>query len=142
MHKRVLITVNTTIADPSGEDDKMCFVTEGVLSKEENDFVVSYEESELTGLEGTTTTFRVGKDSVILARHGGVDSLMFFEVGKTHQTDYDTSYGSVKLGVTAKNLDVEFNESGGNIKVDYVLEYNRAYGGESSIDVNVRESFN
>ena len=142
MQKQVLITVNSTIDDPSGESDKMSFITEGILSKEDNDFIESYEESEITGLEGTTTTLRVGEKSVILVRHGSVDSLMLFEVGKTHQTDYDTSHGSITLGITAKNLDVDFNESGGNIKVDYVLEYNRAYGGKNTIDVNVRERFN
>lgn len=142
MEKQVLITVNSVIDDSSGETDKMCFITEGTLSKENDDFVVSYEESEVTGLDGTTTTLRVGKDSVTLTRHGSVDSMMLFEVGKTHLTDYDTSYGSVTLGITAKNLDVEFSESGGNIKVDYILEYNRAYGGKNSLDVSVRERNN
>ena len=66
MEKRVLITVNSVIDDASGENDKMSFITEGVLSKEDNDFIVSYEESEITGLDGTTTIFRVNKDSVTL----------------------------------------------------------------------------
>ncbi|MGI6050061.1 MAG: DUF1934 domain-containing protein [Acetivibrionales bacterium] len=142
MQKQVLITVNSTIDDPSGERDKMSFVTEGILIKEDNEYIVSYEESEITGLKGTTTTLRVGKNSVILARHGSVDSLMLFEVGKTHETGYDTSHGSITLGITAKNVDVDFNESGGNIKVDYILEYNRTYGGKNSIDVHVRERIN
>ncbi|NLB78813.1 MAG: DUF1934 domain-containing protein [Clostridiaceae bacterium] len=142
MEKRVLITVNSVIDDASGENDKMSFITEGVLSKEDNDFIVSYEESEITGLDGTTTIFRVNKDSVTLTRHGNVDSMMLFEVGKTHLSDYDTKYGSVMLGITAKNVDVNFNDKGGDIKVDYVLEYNRAYGGRNSLYVNVSERNN
>ena len=50
MQKQVLITVNSTIDDPSGERDKMSFVTEGILIKEDNEYIVSYEESEITGL--------------------------------------------------------------------------------------------
>ena len=142
MEKRVLITVNSVIDDASGENDKMSFITEGVLSKEDNDFIVSYEESEITGLDGTTTIFRVNRDSVTLTRHGNVDSMMLFEVGKTHLSDYDTKYGSVMLGITAKNVDVNFNDKGGDIKVDYVLEYNRAYGGRNSLYVNVSERNN
>lgn len=142
MEKRVLITVNSVIDDASGENDKMSFITEGVLSKEDNDFIVSYEESEITGLDGTTTILRVNKDSVTLTRHGNVDSMMLFEVGKTHLSDYDTKYGSVMLGITAKNVDVNFNDKGGDIKVDYVLEYNRAYGGRNSLYVNVSERNN
>lgn len=142
MEKQVLITVNSTVDDSSGESDIINFITEGTLLKEDNDFVVSYEESEITGLNGTTTIFRVSKDSVILIRHGTVDSMMLFEVGKTHVTDYDTIYGNVSLGITAKNLNVDFNESGGNIKVDYILEFNRAYGGKTTLNVNVKERFN
>ncbi len=142
MEKQVLITVNSVIDDPSGETDKMSFITEGILSREDNDFIVSYEESEITGLDGTTTILRVNKESVTLTRHGNVDSMMFFEVGKTHLSDYDTKYGSVMLGITAKNVDVNFSEKGGDIKVDYILEYNRAYGGRNSLYVNVSERNN
>ncbi|NLE23954.1 MAG: DUF1934 domain-containing protein [Clostridiaceae bacterium] len=142
MEKQVLITVNSVMDDSSGESDKMSFITEGTLYREDNDFIVSYEESEITGLGGTTTTLRVNKDSVTLTRHGNVDTMMFFEVGKTHLADYDTKYGSVMLGITAKNVDINFNESGGDIKVDYILEYNRAYGGKNSLYVNVSERKN
>lgn len=142
MDKKVLITVNSVIDDSSGESDKMSFITEGILSKEDNDFIVSYEESEITGLSGTTTILRINKDSVTLTRHGNVDTMMFFEEGKTHLSDYDTEYGSVMLGITAKNVDVNLCESGGDIKVDYILEYNRAYGGKNSLHVSVSERNN
>jgi uncharacterized beta-barrel protein YwiB (DUF1934 family) len=142
VEKQVIITVNSIIDDSSGESEKMSFVTEGILYKEDNDYVVSYEESEITGLGGTTTTLRVSRDSVTLTRHGSVDTMMFFEEGKTHLSDYDTKYGSVMLGITAKNVNVNFSESGGDIKVDYILEYNRAYGGKNSLYVNVCERKN
>ncbi|MGI6123812.1 MAG: DUF1934 family protein [Acetivibrionales bacterium] len=46
------------------------------------------------------------------------------------------------LGITAKSLDVNFSETGGDIKVDYILEYNRAYGGRNSLYVSVSERNN
>jgi uncharacterized beta-barrel protein YwiB (DUF1934 family) len=142
VEKQVLITVNSVMDTASGEGDKISFVTEGTLCREDNDYIVKYEESELTGLDGTTTTLRVNKDSVTLTRHGNVDAMMLFEVGKTHTSDYDTKYGSVILGITAKNVDVNFNESGGDIKVDYILEFNHAYGGKNSLYVSVSERKN
>lgn len=142
MEKQVLITVNSVLDSVSGEVDKMSFITEGTLHREDNDFIVSYEESEITGLDGTTTILRVNRDSVTLTRHGNVDTMMLFEVGKTHLSDYDTEYGNVILGVTAKNVDVNFNETGGDIKVDYILEFNRAYGGKNSLCVSVSERKN
>lgn len=139
MEKQVLITVNSVIDDAAGDSDKMSFVTEGTFSRINDEYIVSYEESQITGLDGTTTTLKVGRDSVTLIRQGNVDSMMLFEVGKTHLTDYDTQYGSVMLGITAKNVNVSLDDSGGNIKVDYILEYNRAYGGRNSLDVRVSE---
>ncbi len=139
MEKQVLITVNSVIDDATGESDKMSFITEGTLIRINDEYIVSYEESQLTGLDGTTTTLKVSQDSVTLIRQGNVDSMMLFEVGKTHLTDYDTQYGSVMLGITAKNVNVDFSDSGGKIKVDYILEYNRAYGGRNSLDVSVSE---
>lgn len=142
MEKQVLITVNSFIDGASGEKDHMSLITEGTLTKEDDCYVVKYEESEITGLDGTTTTLKVAKDSVTLIRHGNVDTMMLFEVGKTHLTGYDTQYGSVMLGITAKNVNVDFSESGGNIKVDYILEYNRSYGGRNSLVVSVSEKKN
>ncbi|MCX7619179.1 DUF1934 domain-containing protein, partial [Tepidiforma sp.] len=91
----------------------MSFITEGRLTRENGEYVVSYEESEITGLNGTTTTLKVSKDSVTLIRHGNNSSMMLFEVGKTHLTGYDTQYGSVMMGITAKSVDVDFGEAGG-----------------------------
>ena len=71
--------------------------------------------------------------------HGSVSSMMLFEVGKTHLTDYQTQYGSIMLGITAQKVDVSMDESGGQINVDYIVEYNRAYGGKNSISVKIQE---
>jgi uncharacterized beta-barrel protein YwiB (DUF1934 family) len=117
----------------------MSFITEGKLTKENDEYTVSYEESQITGLDGTTTTLKVKKDSVTLIRHGNVDAMMLFEVGKTHLTDYDTQYGSIMMGITAKKLAVDLGDAGGEIKVDYILEYNRVYGGKNSLNVTVSE---
>lgn len=142
MEKKVLITVDSVIDSIAGESDKMSFITEGKLSGENGQYMVSYEESELTGLTGTTTTLKVDKNSVTLIRQGNVETMMLFEVGKTHLTDYDTHFGSIMLGITAKNVAVDLCESGGNIKVDYILEYNRAYGGRNKLNVKVSEKKN
>jgi len=34
---------------------------------------------------------------------------------------------------------VAMNENGGHINVDYIVEYNRAYGGWNSISVKIQE---
>ena len=82
MEKKVLITVNSHIEGHDGEGDSISFVTEGKLVVENGEYVVSYDETEVTGLAGTKTILRIGKDNVTLIRQGYVDSMLLFEVGK------------------------------------------------------------
>lgn len=139
MEKQVLITVDSKMDDMSGRNDTMSLVTEGKLSVENDEYVLSYEESQITGLDGTTTIIRASNDSVTVIRHGSVSTMMLLEVGKTHLTDYQTQYGSVMLGITAQKVNVDMNENGGRIDVDYIVEYNQAYGGRNSISVKIQE---
>lgn len=53
MEKKVLITVNSHIEGHDGEGDSISFVTEGKLVVENGEYVVSYDETEVTGLAGT-----------------------------------------------------------------------------------------
>ena len=57
MEKPVIISIRGVQSLEPGEEDVMELVTQGVLRQEEGEgFSLSYLESELTGLEGTTTT--------------------------------------------------------------------------------------
>lgn len=134
--------MDSIIDDAAGESDKMSLVTEGRLTRVDDGYTVTYEESEITGLDGTTTTLRVNKDSVTLIRQGNVDAIMLFEAGKTHLTDYSTDNGNITLGITTRNIDISLGDRGGNIKVDYILEYDRAYGGRNRLNINVSEKKN
>lgn len=134
--------MDSIIDDAAGESDKMSLVTEGRFTRVDDGYTVTYEESEITGLDGTTTTLRVNKDSVTLIRQGNVDAIMLFEAGKTHLTDYSTDNGNITLGITTRNIDISLGDRGGNIKVDYILEYDRAYGGRNRLNINVSEKKN
>lgn len=57
-------------------------VTEGRLEQDGNSYTLSYQESELTGLEGTLTTFQVEPDRVTLLRVGEFNSQMVFQEGR------------------------------------------------------------
>ena len=65
---------------------------------------ISYEESDLTGLKGVTTTFRVEPDKVILTRTGNLHSQMVFQQGKSHDSLYQMPFGALMITVCAKSL--------------------------------------
>ena len=80
MEKPVIISIRGVQSLEPGEEDVMELVTQGVLRQEEGEgFSLSYLESELTGLEGTTTTFRIAPDRITLRREGTLNSEMIWE---------------------------------------------------------------
>ena len=54
------------------DPDETELMTEGTMELADDGIVLSYEESELTGMEGTTTTFEVKGPRVTLTRSGTV----------------------------------------------------------------------
>lgn len=65
MEKDVLISLKGT-QNLKGEDPQVIeLVTQGKLWRQENAFFVSYQESEMTGLEGVVTTFEIEQDKIL-----------------------------------------------------------------------------
>ena len=92
----------------------MELVTQGILRQEEGEgYSLSYEESELTGLEGTLTTFHVGPDKIVLQREGTLNSQMIFEEGQKHLSLYETPYGGLMLGVNTHRAKANLGAAGG-----------------------------
>jgi uncharacterized beta-barrel protein YwiB (DUF1934 family) len=79
--KKALITVKGTQRNAQNETDTIELITEGEFLKKGEYYYIKYEESELSGLDKTTTTLKVGEDSVVLMRFGENQSKMIFEKG-------------------------------------------------------------
>lgn len=139
MKKNVLISIQG-LQNYSGMDsDNMELVTEGQLESDGDTLRLSYEESELTGMEGTTTLFHVEPEKVTLLRMGTVSSEMVFERGKRHMSIYDTPYGSMEIGITARKLNSTLTNAGGKLEIDYDIEINHMLAGQSLFRIDVRE---
>ena len=70
------------------DPDATELTTEGTLELTEKGLLLTYQETALTGMEGTTTTFEVSGPQVILRRVGSVNSQMVFEEGLQHTSLY------------------------------------------------------
>ena len=71
---KVVLTITGSQRFGTDEPEKTSLVTEGTLEREGDILLLSYEESELTGMEGTTTVFRVepARHHPEAQRHAGV----------------------------------------------------------------------
>lgn len=138
MKKDVMITVDSKQEHPDKDAAVMNFITEGIYYKKEDEYYITYAESPVTGLDGTTTTIKIAQDSVTLMRFGNVSSLMVFEKGRKHTSGYDTEYGTVEVGITARKLNVDMNDSGGHFDVEYIIEVNNQVASFTTLNVKVQ----
>jgi uncharacterized beta-barrel protein YwiB (DUF1934 family) len=124
----------------SEEENKIELVTEGSYLKTDNGFEVEYDETEITGMEGTYTTVNISIDKIILTRTGSINSEMIFEKGKHHVSYYDTSNGSLSIGITTNSLNVNINENGGEVLVEYCIEIDNVKTSNNDFHMIIRKS--
>ena len=116
MNDNVIISIKGTQEGENGPDE-LELVTAGQLVRDERGgFTVSYQETELTGLEGTTTVVRIDGPRVTLLREGTVNSQMVFEEGRKHLSMYETPYGSLSIGVDTHRVKSTVGEGGGDLE--------------------------
>ena len=142
MRKDAIISIQGRQGNPMGfgyeSEDDVELVTSGSFYETGGDYFISYKESAITGLEGTTTTLKVEGKRVTLVRYGGVSSQQIFEQGRKHLSYYDTDIGALTIGVSAKRVKAAMNDGGGDIEVIYSVEVDHAVTAESAFKINVK----
>ncbi|NLN66258.1 MAG: DUF1934 domain-containing protein [Clostridiaceae bacterium] len=138
MKRDVMITVDSKQEHLNEDAEVVNFITEGTYYKKENAYYITYAESAVTGLDGTTTTLKVSPDSITLIRHGNVSSLMVFEKGRKHTSGYNTEFGMIEVGVIARKLNVEMNDNGGKFNLEYIIEVNNHVTSLTTLSVKVQ----
>ena len=100
-----------------------------------------YEESDLTGLSGVTTTFRVEPGKVILRRTGKLRSEMVFREGVPHDSLYQLDFGALLITVCAKQIDANISHAGGTVDLVYSIEIEHGEGGlvEYYLDIRTKD---
>lgn len=140
MNKKVIISVKGSQNYEDEEASKLELITEGKYYRKGNTYYITYKESEMTGMEGTTTTLKITGDMVTLMRFGAINSQFIFQKGQRHTSYYDTAYGAFTISVFTNDMDVNISDSGGEIKVDYQLEIDNNKSGENDFYMLIREA--
>lgn len=122
-------------ADPGATE----LMTEGSMVLEASgDITLCYQESDLTGMAGTTTTFRVRGNQVILSRTGTVNSQMVFEEGRQHTSLYETPYGELSVDIQTSRLRHNLTERGGVLEILYSIAVEHTVTGRNCFKIRVR----
>ena len=134
----VLLTIRAEQRYEDMEPDGVELMTEGTLEPIESGLRLSYQESELTGLDGTTTTFEIRGPQVILTRTGSVNSQMVFEEGKQHTSLYETPFGELAVDIQTSRLRHSLTERGGLMDLQYSISVDHSVTGRNAFKIRVR----
>lgn len=135
----VLLTIRSEQHFEGMEPDGVELMTEGTLTPTgEGGLLLSYQETALTGLEGTTTTFEVRGPQVILSRTGSVNSQMVFEEGKQHTSLYETPFGELAIDIQTSRLRHSLTEQGGLMDLRYSISVEHSATGRNAFKICVR----
>ena len=140
INKDVVISLHGVRTGDDKADEVIELVTSGKYCANDSGYVITYPESELTGLEGTTTTLKVEDSKITLTREGKTVSQMVFEEGRKHFSLYETMYGSMMVGISAQKVKSTLDEKGGSIQIDYTIDIDHAMTGTNTFIINVREA--
>lgn len=143
MNKEVLISFIGSQDD--GEDvEKIELFTEGKFYLKGGHYYVSYAESTLTGMEGTTTTLKVDIENKIITmmRFGSNSTHLIFQQGKKHTCCYETGYGALSVGVCAEYVNIDINENGGKLSAKYTIDINNRLMGTNDFNITIKERNN
>ena len=120
------------------DPDATELMTDGTLEVTEDGLVLSYEESELTGMEGTTTTFEVCGPRVTLTRSGAVNSQMVFEEGRQHTSLYEAPFGELSVDIQTGRLRHNLTERGGIMEIQYSIAVEHTVTGRNCFKIRVK----
>lgn len=137
-YKKALISVWSKQQD---DNDAVEVVTPGKFYKEDCTYYAEYDETEISGMEGTTTTLQINQDELMLIREGTTSAKMEFKNDEQCISLYNTPYGMLELSIQTKNLKTAIDDCGGEIYIDYNIGVTgqKPQATQLKIKINVNE---
>lgn len=136
MEKKALISISSM--QKSRMDDKIEVLTPGSYFKKMDSYHVEYEETEISGMEGTRTLLEIFPDKLSLIRQGTTSATMEFEKNNNYITMYNTPYGAMELEIHTRDLTVDVNDEGGEIFVKYNMKISGQKAEDTQLKISIK----
>lgn len=139
MMKEVLLKVKGTQRQDSGSPDTIELITPGKMFIKNEMFYITYSETEISGMEGTTTLLKVEPEKVTLNRMGNSEQKHTFEKGVLNDGYYITPYGTMQMSVIPSKVEVDLTANGGSINLEYELQVNQKKLSDNHLSITVSD---
>lgn len=132
MRKKAIISISSTQAND--KQDAIEVVTPGEFLVNSKSFEAIYDETEISGMEGTKTKLVIYPNSILLEREGTTATKMDFKKDNSSVSLYNTPYGILELKINTKELKIDVDENGGEV----FINYNLGVGDEKPMDTELK----
>ena len=141
-HKKDAVIRMKTLQNVDGEIIPVELTTTGKVYTRNNKTYITYKESELTGLKGTTTTVKADDNKVVIKRFGTFPSIMIFEKGERHHNIYETQMGALSVSTLTKEIYNDLEKDRPELKIIYDMEFNNSFVSINEINIKIEENKN
>lgn len=138
MKQKVMLSICGKQSYMGQEPDTIELITEGQMEFRDGGWDISYAESDLTGMQGVFTTFRIEPEQIILTRSGALRSQMVFRIGVSHDSLYRMELGTLMITVCATNLFYDITPDGGVLDLSYQIEIEKTQAGQIDYHLLIR----
>ena len=138
MKKEVILSIRGRQSYLDQEPEVIELVTDGILEHRGDTWNVVYEETDLTGMKGVTTSFSAEPGKIVLDRKGPLNSQMIFQEGISHDSLYQLEFGALMITVTATKVTYDLTEDGGTIDLVYHIEIEQNAAGVIDYHLDIK----
>ncbi len=122
----VLISIRGTQRDEKGEEATTELTTAGQLYSDGDVVCLTYVETEMTGMEGVRTTFRVEDGRITMVREGALQSTAVEVEGERNESLYDLGFTALLLRIYARRVRARVGKDQGLLEIEYSVDLERA----------------
>ncbi|WP_160678344.1 DUF1934 domain-containing protein [Clostridium sp. C8-1-8] len=137
MKKKAIISIASSQV-PSDNDDLIEVVTPGEFFITEDGYEAIYDETEISGMEGTKTKISITTDMLTLEREGTTATTMNFQKDNSSISLYNTPYGMLELRIDTRGLKIDMDERGGDVLIDYDLSISGQESHSTKLKINIK----
>lgn len=135
--KDVLVKVIGTQKLEDGEKNEIELVTQGKFYNKAGSYYLIYDESEISGLENSTTSLKINNDEISMKRFGDNNSKMEFKKNYKYNTLYSTMYGNLDMEVSTQKIHVDIKDGKGSINLKYKLIISNTTESLNTLDITI-----
>lgn len=124
--KNITLEIKAAIIQDKGQRQDIDMITEGTWHEKSGAIYITYDESEMSGMEGSRTLLKIEDHQITLTRMGDHHSKMVFSKEESFNGLYHTPYGNFEMKIITaaikNNLNYKTLEGEILIKYEMILE--------------------